>query len=400
MMLASIEYLIQRYADKTCTDEERAQLMQLLQHPDNDEDVQQYIYKLIAERDVRYAMPHDPAEAVLQTILQTGKSPVITIYDTGRKIFSVWQRVAVAASIALLLSVGGWLWFNRAPSADIVKTEKKPSNAIDILPGGNKALLTLDDGSTIVLDSTSNGIVAQQGGATVLKSGDGQLAYNVLPQESKKVLHNTLSIPRGGQYQLLLPDGTKVWLNSETTMRYPTSFNGKERSIELSGEAYFEVVKNVSMPFKVNVKGKAAVEVLGTHFNINSYAGEPAINTTLLEGSVRVTGLEILDRLLITPGQQAQLKPNGQIYLNKSANIDQVMAWKDGNFQFEDGDIHSVMRQLARWYDMDVEYSGNVSKHFGGTISRNVNLSQVLNMLQQTGEVRFRMDGKKIIVLP
>ncbi len=398
-MLASLEYLLQRYVDKTCTPEERAQLMELLQQSGNDVDLQQQIDKLINERDVRYTMPDAAAEAVLNTILQTGKTPVISISNDSIKRISIWRRLAVAASLALLLSAGGWFWLSRTPSVDIVKTEMKPSKADDILPGGNKALLTLDDGSTIMLDSTSNGVVAQQGGATVLKSGNGQLAYDVSKTDPEKILYNTLSTPRGGQYQLVLPDGSKVWLNSGSTIRYPTNFTGKERKIDLSGEAYFEVVKNASMPFKVNVNGKTEVEVLGTHFNINSYTDEPSINTTLLEGSVRVTALATHYTRLIAPGEQAQLKANGQIDLNKTVNIDQVMAWKNGIFNFDDADLPTVLRQLSRWYDVDIVYEGPVpQREFGGKMQRDLNLSQILRILEKNN-VHYKTEKQKLIIM-
>ena len=398
-MLASLEYLLQRYADKTCTAEERAQLMQLLQHPENDADLQQSIDKLISERDTHFTMPDDAAEAVLHTILQTGKTPVIPINNNYSRRVSMWRRLAVAASIALLVSVGGWFWLTRAPSTETVKTAGKPSKNGDILPGGNKALLTLDDGSTIILDSTSNGIVAQQGGATVLKSGNGQLAYDVSQKGSEKILYNTLITPRGGQYQLVLPDGSKVWLNSGSSIRYPTSFTGKERKIHLSGEAYFEVAKNAAMPFKVNVNGKTEVEVLGTHFNINSYTDEPSINTTLLEGRMRVTSFASHDTRLIAPGEQAQLKENGQIDVNRSVNIDQVMAWKNGVFNFDDADLPIVLRQLSRWYDIDIVYEGPVpQREFGGKMQRDLNLSQILRILEKNN-VHYKTEKQKLIIM-
>lgn len=398
-MPASLEYLLQRYVDKTCTQEERAQLMQLLQQSDNDEDLQQLIDQLISERDIRYTMPDAVAESVLHTILQTGKTREIPIKDNGIKRMNTWQRLAVAASILLLLSAGGWFWLNRTPPSDLAKTEKKTINAGDILPGGNKALLTLDDGSTIMLDSTSNGIVAQQGGATVLKRSNGQLAYDVLKNGSEKLVYNSLSTPRGGQYQLVLPDGSKVWLNSGSTIRYPTNFTGKERRIELSGEAYFEVVKNAAMPFKVYVNGKSEVEVLGTHFNINAYVDEPSINTTLLEGSVRVTGLETHNTRLIVPGEQAQLTAKGKIDLNKTVNIEQVMAWKNGIFNFDDADLPTVLRQLSRWYDIDIVYEGAVpQREFGGKMQRDLNLSQILRILEKNN-VHYKTEKRKLIIM-
>jgi transmembrane sensor len=398
-MLPSLEYLLQRYADKTCTEAEKAQLMHLLQQAENGEAVQQLIDSMIKEREPRYAMPDEAAEAVLHTILQTGKAPVITMEESGRKRYRIWMRVAAAATIMLFLAVGGWLWLNHTPSNDTVKNEEKNPSSKDILPGGNKAVLTLDDGRTIILDSTANGLVAQEGGTTISKQGNGQLTYDIANGKSAQVLYNTLSIPRGGQYQLQLPDGSKVWLNSMSSIRYPTTFTGKERRIELSGEAYFEVAKNAAMPFKVIVDGKAEVEVLGTHFNINSYSDEPTVNTTLLEGSVRMTGLATRESKLIVPGEQAQLKKNGQLFVNENANIEQVMAWKNGIFNFDGADLPIVLRQLSRWYDIDIVFEGPVpQREFGGKMQRDLNLSQTLRILK-TNNVNYRIEQQKLIIM-
>ncbi len=398
-MSVSLEYLLQRYADKTCTEQEREQLMQSLQQDDNDEPIKQLIDRMILEREPVHAMPGEAADAVLGAILHATKAPVVPMINVDSLRHSLWRRVAVAASIILVLASGAWLWLTKSPSPGIVKTEAKNAAFTDLLPGGTKAQLTLDDGSTIVLDSTANGIVAQQGGATISKSNNGQLAYNLANSKAAKVLYNTLSTPRGGQYELVLPDGSKVWLNSASSIRYPTTFTGKERRIELRGEAYFEVAKNVSMPFKVTIQGKAEVEVLGTHFNINSYADEPAIATTLLEGSVRVTGLESSTTQLIVPGQQAQLNANGQIALNKNVDVNQVMAWKNGIFNFENADLPMLLRQLSRWYDVDVIYETAVpQREFGGKMQRDLKLSQMLRILEKNN-VHYRIEGRKLIIM-
>lgn len=278
-----------------------------------------------------------------------------------------------------------------------VSKKVAPDVTADPQPGGNKAQLTLADGSIILLDGTANGLLAEQGTAKIIKKADGQLLYDVTGAPTTDILYNTLSTPRGGQYNITLPDGSKVWLNSASTIIYPTSFNGKERKVEILGEAYFEVAKDATKPFRVKMN-EMEVEVLGTHFNINGYQDESFVRTTLLEGKVKVRSGAVEN--LLNPGQQAQLGKNGNIKLLKNVNVEEVMAWKDGNFQFEDADIYSVMRQLARWYDLEVAYSGRLTKHFVGSISRDVNLSQVLTMLQQTGEVKFSREGKKIIVSP
>jgi ferric-dicitrate binding protein FerR (iron transport regulator) len=193
-----------------------------------------------------------------------------------------------------------------------------------------------------------------------------------------------------GNIKLLYP-------TAASSLKYPVVFSGKERRVEITGEAYFEIAKDATRPFKVQLN-QMEVEVLGTHFNINSYTDEETVRTTLLEGRVKVTTAS--DNKFLQPGQQAQLKPSGNMKIVDDVNLEETVAWKDGNFQFENSDIKSVMRQLARWYDLEVSYQGNISKHFIGGISRNVKLSQVLSMLQQTGEVRFIIEGKKIIVMP
>jgi transmembrane sensor len=223
------------------------------------------------------------------------------------------------------------------------------------------------------------------------------LSYNTLKNKSSEVVYNTISTPRGGQYQLMLADGSKVWLNAASSLRFPASFVGKERKVELLGEAYFEVAKNAKMPFKVKVNGME-VEVLGTHFNINSYENESTIRTTLLEGSVKINKNN--SSSLLKPGQQAQMNKAGEIKIINDADVEEAIAWKEGKFQFDRADIHDIMRQLTRWYDVDVEYKGTVSSHFGGTISRDVNLSQVLNMLHLTGEVKFQVEDRKVVVMP
>lgn len=396
-MSASLDYLLQRYSDKTCTEQEREELMQLLQLEENDEAAKQAIDRMIRERKPQYFMPEEAADSVLSAILQTSKAPVVSMNDGNKPKHYLWRRMAVAASILLVLASGTWLYLSRTASTDIAKTEVSNRPA-DLLPGGNKALLTLDDGRTIILDSAANGIVAQQGGASISKTENGQLAYKTADAESVTVLYNTLSTPRGGQYQVVLPDGSKVWLNSASSLRYPTAFTGKERRIEIKGEAYFEVAKNASTPFIVNVEGKAEVQVLGTHFNINSYADEPAIATTLLEGSVRVTGLQTKETKLISPGQQARLNANGQLSLGKNVDVAQVMAWKNGIFNFENADLPTVLRQLSRWYDVDVVYEAAVpQREFGGKMQRDLKLSQILRILEKNG-VHYRVEGKKLII--
>jgi ferric-dicitrate binding protein FerR (iron transport regulator) len=320
--------------------------------------------------------------------------------------FPTWKKIASAAAVFILIFSGAYLLFFNNMEIGIVKNETNKPLQNDIAPGGNKAVLTLTDGSVIILDDAQNGTISQQGNTKILKLDEGQLAYKV-SGKSDEILYNTISTPRGGQYQMTLSDGTKVWLNSVSSIRFPAAFVGKERKVELTGEGYFEVAKNASMPFKVDIAGKSEVEVLGTHFNINAYSDEATINTTLLEGKVKVkvsttdSRLPTPDSRLLSPGQQAQLTSSGQILVNKSPDLDEVMAWKNGKFEFGEAmDINAVMRQLMRWYDMDVEYKGKVTGHIGGSIGRDVNVSQVLKMLEMTGAVKFKIEGKKVVVMP
>ena len=316
--------------------------------------------------------------------------------------FTIWKRVAAVASI-IILGTGTYFLLTNKEQKEITKTENNIQYKNDVVPGGNKATLQLADGSTIILDSAQNGTLSQQGNARVLKLDNGQIAYNA-SGTAKEVLYNTISTPRGGQYQLTLADGSKVWLNAASSIRFPASFTGSKRKVELTGEAYFEVAKNPAMPFTVYIspsptgESRGEVEVLGTHFNINSYADEDVIKTTLLEGAVKVTKGSVI--ALLSPGQQAQLTTNGQIGVNKNIDVDEVVAWKNGLFNFNSVDIENIMRQISRWYDVDVFYQGSISKEtFSGIgVSRNSKLSQVVKIMEQAG-VKFKIEGKKITVM-
>jgi ferric-dicitrate binding protein FerR (iron transport regulator) len=275
-----------------------------------------------------------------------------------------------------------------------------PAPAADIMPGGNKAILTLGDNTTINLDDAKNGVVGQQGNTQVVKSKEGRLDYYTVGAKASAITYNLLTTPRGGQYQLALPDGSKVWLNAASSLRYPTAFAGKERVVELHGEAYFEIAPNPSMPFKVAVSQQAGeapaeIEVLGTHFNVKAYADEPAVHTTLLEGSVRVRkGRNIVP---LQPGQQASWNSARDVRV-VPADVEEAVAWKNGLFKFNEATIEDVMRQLSRWYDVEVVYTNGIPGDlFRGEIYRNVNVSKVLKVLEASG-VQFKVEGKKILV--
>jgi len=309
--------------------------------------------------------------------------------------FKIRSRYALAAAAILLVAVGAFLLLRPG--------RPKPQPAIagnvfknDVAPGGNKATLTLGDGTTIVLDSAGKGAITSQGGARIVKTNAGQLAYEANGTAGTPVYNNILSTPAGGQYQVTLSDGTKVWLNAVSKLRYPSSFKGNERVVELEGEGYFEVAGDKAHPFAVKAGG-TQVQVLGTHFNVNAYADEPAVTTTLLTGSVRLT--HATETVQLKPGQQG-LASGATGLRVQDADVDQVMAWKNGSFSWDEADVHTVMRQLSRWYGVEIKYQGQpTTAMFGGEIQRDLSLTQVLTGLSKS-KVHFRLEGKTLTVLP
>ena len=376
------------------SEEDRRWLLEYLDTQDQEELRQ--LMESHFQADSAAAPPNPPEAARLLTLIHEKiqeKKPRARLFSLkGRR----WQKLAVAA---LLLLIAGKIFLPASRGKKPFAGPGQPASyAHDQPPGRNNAVLTLADGSTITLDSAANGGLAQQGNTRVIKL-NGQIAYkNTGSGRSDDVpLFNTISTAKGNQYQLLLPDGSKVWLNAASSMRFPTSFKGKERRVEITGEAYFEIAKNPDMPFKIQV-GNGEIDVLGTHFNINAYGDEPAVKTTVLEGSVAVkkeTAQQILE-----PGQQAAFGLQGGITLSKNVDVAHETAWKDGFFWFDNTDIHTLMRQVSRWYDVEVTFKGKIEDDgFTGKIPRNVPLSKLLNVLEQY-ELHFTIEGKKIIVQP
>ncbi|MBS1563033.1 MAG: FecR domain-containing protein [Bacteroidetes bacterium] len=304
-------------------------------------------------------------------------------------------RWAAAAAIILLLGAGSWYLFLRKPAATIASAQQQRFRN-DVAPGANAAVLTLAGGKTILLNDSARGNIGRQGNAAVVND-NGRLSYHALQEKPTDILYNTLTTQRGNQYQLLLPDGSKVWLNAASSITYPTVFTGRERKVTITGEAYFEVAKNDRMPFMVQ-EGNATVQVLGTHFNMNDYSDGPGQTTTLLEGAVRVSSNN--SSIVLQPGQQAAARNAGSsLRVLNDVDIEEVMAWKNGQFLFKDATISSIMHEVARWYDVDVVYEARIEKHFIADIPRNVPLSQLLKLLELTDQVHFRIDGRKITVI-
>lgn len=327
------------------------------------------------------------------------------ILSSGRpSAFRIGMRYAAAAAIIVLLGIGSFLLLRPKKSEQSQVAHVTPNSVTplvnDVAPGKNGAILTLADGRTVVLDSMGNGVVATQNGSQVLLD-NGRLLYNEDGSQANNVVYNTISTPRGRQFEITLSDGTKVWLNAASSLRYPTAFTGSQRNVEITGEAYFEVAKNPGMPFKVKINDQTQIEVLGTHFNINAYSEEPNINTTLLEGSVKV--LYKGESTIIKPGQQSQISNNnaeGKIKVISDVNVSKVIAWKNGVFDFQDATLEEVMRQLERWYDVDVTYEKGIPKcEFFGKMGRDLTLANVLKGLELS-KVHSRLEGRKLIVMP
>lgn len=345
-------------------------------------------------------LEHQIKEALQMRLQETLQQTAVILPVTRKR---KW-RITAAAAALLLIILSAVFWFINTPEATkqpVAKISPAVKNipVNDIAPGGNKAVLTLADGSAVILDSTSNGTISKQGNMVVQKLDNGLLAYSANGRqltEDDALFFNTVSTPRGGQYQITLADGTKVWLNAASSLRFPVRFTGTERKVEVTGEVYFEVAKNTSMPFKVKVKN-SEVEVMGTHFNINAYDNEDLIRTTLLEGAVKVSVPGTASKIL-SPGQQSGVSDGGSINIVDKADTDAAVAWMKGHFQFNSSDLKTIFRQIERWYDVEVEFRSKANLHFSGQLTRNQYVSKVLEQLALTGEVHFRIEGKKIIV--
>ncbi|HEY8969237.1 MAG TPA: FecR domain-containing protein, partial [Puia sp.] len=386
-----ITLLIDKYTSGTATPAEEEELASLLEEPSGDQAARDYLLQQLQQMPL---LPeHDEArwQAIREAIHRMDKE------DTPVKKRMPLFRWAAAA--ALIGGVVAWYLLTQQQK----KTDKiAPAIAVqhDRPPGGNMALLTLADGSTIALDSVHDGVVAQQGNTKIDKLSNGQLAYKKEGDRPETPAHNTLTTPRGGQYRLILPDGTTVWLNAASSITYPTAFTGNERTVQIAGEAYFEVQKDKSRPFLVKFNAGAdsgVIEVLGTNFNINAYSDEDAVRTTLLEGSVRVLSREAT---LLRPGQQVEMDSKGNTKLIPDADVEDVIAWKNGRFHFEDADIRTVMRQIARWYNVEVVFEGKITTaKFEGDIPRSSQLTEVFKILELS-KVHFKIDDKKVTVMP
>ncbi|GGA89779.1 FecR family protein [Puia dinghuensis] len=420
---ARLNHLMELFRNNACTRAEMEELFRLMRQGDGSELLQ----SLQRQWDeAKAGVPTDAPNWDLLFQLMISQSRELDAADEGEAVSPERELEVVSAGASVMgrrrrmrrrWAVASFCFLFLLGGAAIVfrllsVSPTAPSRALpmarriknDVQPGGNKAVLTLADGSSIVLDSASDGTLSQQGSTKVIKLSSGRLAYQPAHGAADAgPLYNIISTPRGGQYQIVLQDGSKVWLNAGSSLRFPTAFTGEVREVQLSGEAYFEVSGDARRPFTVAVftrepgKGEELqkVKVLGTQFNIMAYADEALVKTTLLEGAVKIDGT------VLKPGEQAQLSHDrgSALQVIADADVDAAVAWKNGYFDFNKADIQTIMRQLSRWYDVEVSFRGNGSrdKLFFGGIQRNLPLTSIFNILEKSG-VQFSIDGKKVVV--
>lgn len=394
---------MEAYAGGTATEEELRELTdRLAESAEADAgNFEAYVLKLLKsypeekkEEQVDWEALWQRIQAFKETSVQPETAVVKPLRTVVRKGF-YWYR---AAAILIVLLGAATFWYIYNKRENVKPVARQPVQ--DVIPGGNKATLTLADGVVIALDSATQGEIAMQGASSVEKLSNGQIVYTADASKSGKVLWNTMTTPRGGQYRLRLPDGTQVWLNAASSITYPVAFKGNTREVKISGEAYFEVAHDEKHPFIVTMLPKenisrGSILVLGTHFNVNAYPEESSVRATLLEGKVQVN--TAFGKATLAPGEQALMNNKApQIF---KVNVEQVVAWKNGLFNFNQVSFDEILRQLSRWYDVEIVYNGNVgTKKFAGEIQRDLNLSEILKVLKEASGMQFRIDGKRLIV--
>lgn len=388
------QQLIEKYLTNECNSVEAKELFDYLNQDQSNKillnKLQNEFEKAINQP---YVINNDISKRIWNKLESNSHAPVATLQKRRK-----W--LGVAAAVIAMMTLSAVLYMYLPQNKQHIVKQQQFNN--DIVPGGNKAILTLADGSKIVLDDIKTGTITTQGNTAIKKTKDGQLIYDLSHSAqtnlSTEPVYNTITTPKGGQYQVILPDGSTVWLNAASSLKFPTAFRDKARNVELDGEAYFEITKNKSMPFKVTVNNMK-VEVLGTHFNVMAYQEESYLATTLLEGSVKISGSS--DNVLLTPGHQAILNKGLSAIKVLSVDTEEAVAWKNGYFLFNNENIQSIMRKISRWYNVEVSYEGNMNgRDFTGTISRFKNVSEVLKLLELTNEAHFKIEGRRITVMP
>lgn len=387
--------LVEKYAAGELLEAEQKQFFELIESEEYRKILEQILE--FEWREGTYEETGNPeVYSVLEShVLKAINEPPVEQVTPGQGAVVYFKKywLAIAAVLIIMISTAILVFQKKAGYVKPGIATKNQTQKTEILPATNGAILTLGNGQQIVLDSIGSGLVANQGNSSIVKQNNG-LAYQASGTGSTDPVYNTISTPKGRQYpNLTLSDGTKVWLDAGSSIRFPVAFVGNERKVEISGQVWFDVVHNSQMPFKVIAKGVETTDI-GTEFNVNAYEDENDLKVTLLQGAIQINGT------VIKPGEQALVDRDGSLRLNKNADLDEVMAWKTGYFNFNKADIQTIMKQLSRWYDVDVSYTGKIpAGTYSGKISRNLGLQDLLDGLAFS-DIRFRIDGRKLIVLP
>lgn len=399
MVSERIQLLISRLMSGSATEAEAEELAGWTEANTDDESLADALISVYDNLQPDLPMPVDMSERLLSGILRH-RQAVIRQMDNTEKRFRRLRWPVVAASIILLLGAGYFLFFNQNKRSETIR----PVMSSDVqAPTANRAVITLANGQKVFLDSAINGQLVKQGNASLIKKADGQIAYSHAINGEGEILYNTLTNPQGSKViSLTLSDGTQVWLNAGSSVTYPVAFIGNERKVSITGEAYFEVTHDASRPFKVG-KDEMEITVLGTHFNVNAYDDERNLKITLLEGSVKVSDSSAgsgVQQTVLSPGEQVVLAAGGDMKRTGNVDLEETVAWVNGRFQFKSSDLESLMRQIARWYDVKVIYEGKVTKKFSGKIPRTMSAMNVFKVLEETGGVHFSIEDKTIRVRP
>jgi transmembrane sensor len=393
-----IKRFLEKFVENTHTEEEHLHFLDFIRSApiETTEGIADQYINLIEKRHGQRSSRIDII-AHIEEALDQNELDAVSERSRGRVLTGVFGKLAAAAVVLGLLVTGYWFFKKPGPAKPGDQTIAKVANDVEA-PKGVKAMITLADGRRISLDSLNSGMLVMQGGVEVVKNADGEIVYKTASGDLAEVQYNTLHNPRGSKaINLTLSDGSKVWLNAGSSLTYPTAFIGSERAVEMSGEGYFEITHNEAMPFKVR-KNDVAVEVLGTKFNVHAFDDGEAVIITLLDGSVK-TAVAGGEEVILKPEQQARFDQNKKMTLKDHVDVEEVVAWKNGRFEFHDASIQTIMKEVSRWYDAEVVYEDKIQGHFVITgLSREVQVSKLLQTLEFTERVHFTIEGKKIIV--
>lgn len=384
-----LKELLRRYLNNTISTEELQELIVYLRSGEHDALFRQVIGESLLSNEFTAPVAKERKDDIYQLMMRNaGKMETVEYSRYGVTKFSLFKKIAVAAAIVLLAGTSVYFAGRRLYPRQVAATHPQQG----LHPGGNKAILTLADGSSIELDSTQKKTLTSQGGVRVSNLVGGILAYNA-ENVAGETAYNTITTPKGGQYQVMLPDGSRVWLNAASSLHFPTVFPGSERKVTLTGEAYFEIAADETKPFKVMTRG-TEIKVLGTRFNVNAYTDEAAVNTTLLQGSVVVEHNG--KSALLKPGQQAQVTETIQV-LDK-VDTETLIAWKNGRFSYNNTSLETIMKQVSRWYDVEVVFEEKITDTYSMDIGRDVPLQKLFRYLERSGGAHFSIQGRRITI--